>query len=215
MTPTGTDPIQKLFEYRHDESIRLFQALFQIWKRKEDLVAKMIEFELIPLTLDSRHAYPHLGLNRLFSQIMLKINAADQLPYTKALLEAFAECCRRNVDSGFGLPIIVRPWHNMYQSTSWNQFEASLKVLEFHSFYNKDICKVTLQTILDYTTVLVGKRLLKDLEKRMDASLGNLEAYGLFQRESMKIVSRLLELRHLFEPNECSWVPVRASEDSQ
>lgn len=71
--------------------------------------------------------------------------------------------------------------------------------------------EVTLQTILDYTTVLVGKRLLENLEKRMYASLGTLDVYATCKRESIDIVSRLLELRHLFEPNECSWVPVCAS----
>ncbi|KAF8848686.1 hypothetical protein BDZ45DRAFT_262105 [Acephala macrosclerotiorum] len=121
MTSTGTNLAHNLLGYRHYNPIQNFQVLFQTWKKKEDLVAKMIEFDLIPLTLDSRYAptFLHLGSNLLISLIMLKTDPADQLPYRKALLEAFAECCRRNIDSSFGL--FYLEWHKMYESTSWDR----------------------------------------------------------------------------------------------
>lgn len=189
----------------------IFHDLLGTWREKHNLVDKIRQYRLIPLTLDHQDTPIDkcLGPDRLFGMISNHASLAEQNSFTRALLVAFEECNRYIRYDG---SVLRAHWLELYRAPYWLDFKA--KRTSFANKCNSNISPATFQIILDYTTVLAAKRFLEanknilmeylNIPQHRDGSLPPDWAKQALLLNCKEIEKCLFDHLHLLEPNELS-----------
>ncbi|KUJ18874.1 uncharacterized protein LY89DRAFT_732413 [Mollisia scopiformis] len=183
----------------------VFDNLYQTWVMKLDLG----ELPLIPLTLDrSNSPSSHrLGINRLFGLISLDVPLEDRVPFTKAILDSFGGDPRFH---GLLSYQFVTSWFTLYEATTWYDYKREHDQVAGWHWDPSEVSKENLRTILDYTTVLVGKRLLGNLDREFKSwstqAFVSSRVYRDSKREFDGVIEWFTNHLDLLEADERLWL---------
>ncbi|KAE8442740.1 hypothetical protein EG329_002880 [Mollisiaceae sp. DMI_Dod_QoI] len=207
--------IQKNF--RRDETRRIFKDLLQTWQNKQDLCAKIQEHNLIFLTLDSKDVPidERLGPNRLFDLIMFDVPSPDRSACRQAILQAFGVWLQCSMLTYGPMPALEVHWNRLYTAKNWDTYQYHLtelnipflrnKNVNMIIFQDKNLSKTTWRTILDYTTILVGTRLLDELKvQRVTWALDPYSPFYANLQHQYTVIEKAI--RDLPEAGESEWV---------
>jgi hypothetical protein len=186
----------------------LLLDLLHTSQEKQAFITNFRKYNLPTLTFNSRdNSIEDLEAPDWFLDLLLyDVQPSHRVAFKKVVFQVFG----RFLVSDHIPRSVEEPWKSPSESTTWDQFRILHRIFETWGSCTSDMTEATLKSILDWTTILVGPRLLKTLSSQLSLTFDPL-ASSYLKKQCLNIIRDLEELENgdLLErwiPDETVWL---------